>query len=69
MAKTSLERSHSKVSNFKLTMISLLGALSVGIIFVSVAFLKTYQNYAIIGIAIGTILFLLTAMLLNKFAR
>ena len=69
MAKTSLEKSHSKVSNFKLTNICLFLACGICMIFVGLALLKQYKTYSIIGISVGSVLSLLMLILLNKFAR
>ena len=69
MAKTSLEKSHSKSSNFKLTMICLLASLGVASLFVGLGFLKQYQTLAIILLAAGGVLTLLGLLLINKFTR
>ena len=69
MPKTDLEKSHSKVSNFKLTCICLLLALGVGILFVGVAMFLKYRTYSIIGIIAGGMLSLFSLLLINKFTR
>lgn len=69
MAKTSIEKSHSKVSNFKLTLICLFLSLIVGLIFVGLIIFKSFQTYSIIFLTSGPILTFLMLLLLNKFSR
>ena len=69
MEKTSLEKSHSKVSNFKLTLICLLGIIAFALIFIGLGLFKKYQTYSIYFLAIGGVLELLSLILINKFVR
>ena len=67
--KTSLEKSHSKTSNFKLTMICLIGIIGFNLIFVGLV-LFNYNpifTYALSGA--GIILSLFDLFLINKFTR
>ena len=50
--KTSLEKSHSKMSNFKLMLISIILSISFPLIWAGVALLKTNQVLGIIIISI-----------------
>ena len=43
MGKTQLEKSHSKISNFKLTMLCVLTALFFNLIFIGAVILKEYN--------------------------
>lgn len=69
MPKTDLEKSHSKLSNFKLTLICLLLSLSCGLVIVSIGAFKAFQTYSIIGLIIGCILGVFSYFLLSKFTR
>lgn len=76
--KTSLERSHSKASNFKLTLICLLGAIGFAILFIGISLLNnntvfinniTFATLAIILLIAGGALSLLSFILIRIFAR
>ena len=69
--KTSLERSHSKVSNFKLTLICFFAALAVSILWVGLAVIgyEPYRIYGIIGASAGLLLSLFFIFLISKFTR
>lgn len=69
MAKTSLEKSHSKASNFALTCICLLGIIAFGLIFSGLGLLKLYQTYGIICLVVGIVLGIISSILINKFVR
>ena len=69
MEKTSLERSHSKWSNFKLTMMVLLASISIFAVFAGLAILKAFQTPAIICMASGGALFLISFIMLMRFKR
>ena len=69
MAKTSLEKSHSKASNFKLTMICLLAAISLSLIFVGIAIINKYKNLGIILAAAGGVMTILSYLLISRFTR
>jgi len=76
MGKTDLERSHSKASNFKLTMIAFLGALGFAAVWIGVALIlkgsfKGYDAFAYglpISIGGGAAL-LLSYFLIARFTR
>ncbi len=72
-SKTSLEKSHSKVSNFKLTLIVLCLSLFISLLWAGI-FLMTWSkgNYLTIGIivTVGSLcLSLLNFILIGKFTR
>ena len=68
--KTSLEKSHSKVSNFKLTMIAFLGAVGIAALWIGLAIIKMDILYiAIPMIAGGACLSFLSFVLVGKFTR
>ena len=69
MAKTSLEKSHSKASNFKLTMMCLLAAISFSLIFVGLAILNKYKTFGIILAVAGGILIILSYLMISRFTR
>ena len=69
MAKTSLEKSHSKASNFKLTMICLLAAISFSLIFVGIAIINKYKTLGIILAAAGGVMTILSYLLISRFTR
>lgn len=69
--KTSLEKSHSKSSNFKLTFICFLAALSVSLLWVGVSliFKDNFKTFGIILTIASGVFTLFTIVLLNKFSR
>ena len=70
MAKTSLEKSHSKASNFKLTMICFILALSVAAVWAGLSLVNTeYQTLGIIISSVGGATALLFFILIGKFTR
>ena len=70
MAKTSLEKSHSKASNFKLTMICFILAIGISAIWAGLALVDTdYQTLGIIVASVGGVIALLFFILIGKFAR
>ncbi|MCR5307650.1 MAG: hypothetical protein K6E24_01460 [bacterium] len=70
MAKTSLEKSHSKASNFKLTFICFLTILFFGILWCGIVLLKgdqkTFGLVLTIAGGAGTVL---CYLMLNAFSR
>lgn len=69
MAQTSLQKSHSKSSNAKLTLICALAALFFACLWAGVSLIKTYQTLGIIITAVGAIGCLLNFILISKFTR
>ncbi len=72
MAKSSLERSHSKASNFKLTLLCLLTALVSTGIWAGVAIIFFLKDFLVLGIVVASVAAVLTFLciqLLGKFAR
>ena len=67
--KTSLEKSHSKMSNFKLMLISIILSISFPLIWAGVALLKTNQVLGIIIISVSSIVTILFTFLMNIFKR
>lgn len=67
---SSLEKSHSKSSNFKLSLICLLFALFSTLIWVGVVLVKyVNQTYGYITIGVSAALALFFFILINKFTR
>ena len=69
--KTSLEKSHSKVSNFKLTLICFIATISFSLMWVGLA-LETIDSYKIFGIILavcGGVFCALSFLLIAKFTR
>ena len=69
MAKTNLQKSHSKVSNFKLTLICFLTILFFGILWAGLVLLKQEKTFGIILTSIGGVGTVLCYLLLNAFSR
>ena len=70
MAKTSLEKSHSKASNFKLTLICFLTILFFALLWVGLSMLKgDLKTFGIIATCAGGAGTLLCLVLLNAFSR
>ncbi len=70
--KSSLERSHSKSSNFKLTMIAFLGALGMAAVWIGVALLVNGKNYLGGGLPLligGGVALVLSMFLIGRFTR
>lgn len=68
--KTSIEKSHSKWSNFKLTCLCILITLSISSLWVVVCFINYFKFFSLI-ITVGVSLFILilSIYLLIKFKR
>ena len=72
MAKSSLERSHSAVSNFKLTLICLLLSIAVSMVWVGVVLITTHAVELAVGIvvtAVSAAVALISFLLIRKFTR
>ncbi len=67
--KTSLEKSHSKLSNFKLTFISIVISIFFPLIWLGIALFKVNQTYGIIIISISAFVTILFTFLMNIFKR
>lgn len=69
--KTSLEKSHSKLSNFKLTMICFLSILCVSAFWVGLGLLgnEAYRIFGIVLAGAGLVLSLFFMVLIGKFTR
>ena len=69
MAKTNLEKSHSKVSNFKLTLICLLTIIFFAVLWVGLVQLKVLETFGLTLTIIGGVGTLACICLLNAFSR
>lgn len=70
MEKTSLEKSHSKWSNFKLTIVCLFLTISVSAIWSAIVFIKYIPfNIAVIILGVATVVLFFNIFLLVKFKR
>ena len=70
MAKTSLQKSHSKASNFKLTLICFLTILFFGALWCGLALIKgDLKTFGILLTCAGGAGTLLCLVLLNAFSR
>ena len=69
MAKTSLEKSHSKASNAKLTLICFLTILFFALLWVGLVLIKVNKTFGIILTCAGGAGTVLCFMLLNAFSR
>ncbi len=69
MAKTALERSHSKSSNFKLTLICFFLSLAVVILWVGVALINTEKTAGLTLAVAGGVLTLFNLFLVARFTR
>lgn len=67
--KTALQKSHSKVSNFKLTMICFILALGFATLVVGLGLIKEYQTIGTVVTAAGGVATLLGLVLVNGFTR
>lgn len=69
MGKTSLEKSHSKASNFKLTLMCLLASISFVLLFFGLSLLNKNKTIGIVVAACGAVLFILSFIMISKFTR
>ncbi|MBO5542011.1 MAG: hypothetical protein J5936_01120 [Acholeplasmatales bacterium] len=69
MAKTSLEKSHSKTSNFKLTMICALLSISFSLIWVGLIFIEKNKPLGISISAASAVVALFSFFLIGRFTR
>ena len=69
MAKTSLQKSHSKASNFKLTLICFLTILFFAILWVGLVLIKQEKTFGIILTCAGGAGTVFCFLLLNAFSR
>ncbi len=67
--KTALERSHSKSSNAKLTLICFFLSFAVIILWIGLALIKSEKNLGIIISAIGLVFTIFNLLLVSKFTR
>ena len=66
---SSLEKSHSKISNFELTMILILALVFVSILWLGIALLSLEPMISLVLIIIGAIGTIAGGLLINKFKR
>jgi len=67
--KSSLERSHSKVSNFKLTLMCLIGIIGFNLLFVGLILYQYNKIFTFVISGVGVLLSLFSLILINKFTR
>lgn len=67
--KTSLERSHSKLSNFKLTLICIISSIAFVLLFISIALIKINLILGSILTGVSVLLALFGIKLVSKFTR
>ncbi len=69
MAKTDLEKSHSKASNFKLTLICALLAISVSLVWVGLILIDKNKPLGISISAASAVVALLSFFMVGRFTR
>lgn len=69
MGKTSRERSHSKISNFKLTLIALMAILGFNLIFIGLVLFNYNQGLSIAIMSISGVIALISYFLITRFTR
>ncbi|MCR5705493.1 MAG: hypothetical protein K6G48_01635 [Acholeplasmatales bacterium] len=69
MAKTALERSHSKSSNFKLTLICFFLSLAVVVLWVGIGLITKEKEAGLTLTAVGGVFTLLNLFLVARFTR
>ena len=69
MAKTNLQKSHSKVSNFKLTLLCILTIFFFAVLWCGLIQLKIFETYGLVITIIGAVGTFLCLVLLNAFSR
>lgn len=71
MAKTSLEKSHSALSNTKLTMLCIIASIFVSILWIGIATIEFIDNItiSIAIIAVSGVVVLFSILLFSKFKR
>lgn len=67
--KSSLEKSHSKLSNTKLTLLCLFLCILEAVLWIGVGLLHKYQTLGIILVVIGVILAIPSILLAKNFKR
>lgn len=69
MAKTDLQKSHSKASNFKLTLLCILTIAFFAVLWYGLIQLKIFETFALVVTIIGAVGTVLCLVLLNAFSR
>lgn len=70
MGKTNLEKSHSKVSNFKLTILCVLSALFFNLIWIGILIIRNYNKVLGLGVlGVSAVITLVLYLALGKFTR
>ena len=69
MGKSSIERSHSKISNFKLIILALLAIISFNAIFVGLALYNYNQIISLVCVIAGGALSIILFFLIRAFVR
>ena len=66
---TSLQKSHSKVSNAKLTLICLMLSIAFPVLIFGLALIEDYKTFGILLAAAGGVLTVFGLILINAFKR
>ncbi len=69
MGKTDLEKSHSKTSNFKLTLICALLSISLSLVWFGLIFIEKNKALGISISALSLVVALLSFFLIGRFTR
>ena len=71
MAKNSIERSHSKWSNFKLSLLSLVASIAFSGIWFVLIFKESFsnENQFYLVLAVNAVLIILSILLFSRFKR
>lgn len=71
MAKNSIERSHSKWSNFKLSLLSLVASIAFSGIWFVLIFKESFsnENQFYLVLAVNAVLMILSILLFSRFKR
>lgn len=69
MAKTSLQKSHSKVSNFKLTLICMILSLGFAVLVVGLGLINEYKEIGATVTTVGGVMSVVGLVLVNGFTR
>lgn len=69
MGKTSLQKSHSKASNFKLTFICFIAAFAISTLWIGISVVKAIPTLGYVLIPVSAVTTILSLFLISKFTR
>lgn len=69
MGKTSLQKSHSKTSNFKLTFICFIAAFAISALWIGLALIKANPTFGYILLPVGAVATIISLFFISKFTR